>query len=98
MQLGRSTGNPVQEPGSRATEAISIPAAETFVNKTAGFRSIKTRLERGGRIETVTQRRGRQTPIRRAAGNVSSAMGLPAHSGRRIFVYVREFLSKGDSL
>ena len=98
MQLGRSTGNPVQEPGSRATEAISIPAAETFVNKTAGFRSIKTRLERGGRIETVTQRRGRQTPIRRASGNVSYAMGLPVHSGRRIFVYVREFLSKGDSL
>ncbi len=33
MWTVRSTGIPVQEPGSRATEAISIPAAETFVNK-----------------------------------------------------------------
>lgn len=33
MRTGHSTGNPDQEPGSRATEAISIPAAETFVNK-----------------------------------------------------------------
>jgi hypothetical protein len=61
MRMGRSTGNPVQEPGSRATEAISIPAAETFVNMNVWRASIVTRLERGGRIETVSQRRAGQT-------------------------------------
>jgi hypothetical protein len=42
MRTDRQTGNPVQEPGSRATEAISVPAAETFVNKLPGVRPIKT--------------------------------------------------------
>ncbi len=57
VRATRQTRTQGQEPGSRATEAKSIPAAETFFTKTSGILAALDLAGAGDRIETVTQPR-----------------------------------------